>query len=176
MSGSASHCIGRDDMSREIAIYSILTALWFDAGEAFNLAKAAGSKLTNSIVEAGSKLIPQKREEPLQQDWRQGANEDPYDSLFRRRESPYGRRGGLARSDPVNDLFGSIFKGLGETFTYVLISQRSKASLIRACYKRFCPSNNAITPYRIMPVTSLDRSLVPQILSKPSPGLGSQDM
>lgn len=82
------------------------------AGEAFNLAKAAGSKITNGIIEAGSKLIPQKRDDPPQQDWRQGADQDPYDSLFRRRDSAYGRRGGLARSDPVNDLFSSIFKGL----------------------------------------------------------------
>lgn len=85
-----------------------------DAGEAFNLAKAAGSKITNGIIEAGSKLIPQKRDDPPQQDWRQGADQDPYDSLFRRRDSAYGRRGGLARSDPVNDLFSSIFKGLGK--------------------------------------------------------------
>ena len=82
------------------------------AGEAFDLAKAAGSKLTNSILEAGSKLIPTKDAEPPRQEWRQGRDYDPFDieHRLRRRGSPYGV---AARPDTLNDLFGSVFKNLG---------------------------------------------------------------
>lgn len=94
------------------------------AGEAFNLAKQAGTKLTNSIAEAGSKLIPRKDPEPPRQEWDQqewGRPRDPEPFDFgpsSRRQRPYG----LAQRDPMSNIFGSVLQGLGKQLNPLLHS------------------------------------------------------
>ena len=105
-------------------------------GDAFSLAKAAGSKLAISLAEAGRKLLPSNNPAHTQQNWQDlKGNDNPFSGRPQTREH-LGRR--QAAKDPLEDLFGSLIRGIGKILmasdTHWPVALPSERGILQACH------------------------------------------